>query len=241
MHDTMQMHDATPLAASRRRLIGSGLRASARLAVLAAGLSVMAIAVQPASAQEQDITGAILTNLGLAPKDGPEIDYRERAPLVVPPSADMLPAPRDAATVANDPAWPKDADTARREKEKAEAKRRPRTQIDESRADGKALSPSEMAKGHTSPGSTARAPVKPADEQKDWLHPKFLDFTGWGNKKTEPPMVFAGEPERESLTQPPPGYQTPATNAPYGVVEEKKKTWSPSDWFDASQKNKTRN
>ncbi|MFK8253566.1 hypothetical protein [Ancylobacter terrae] len=205
-----------------------------------AGVSLLIFSAPRASAQE-DLTQTILSNIGLAPRDAPDIDYRERAPLVVPPSPDMLPPPRDASTVASDPAWPKDADVSRREKERAEQKRKPRTQIDDARADAKALSPSEMARGHASPGAR-RAPVKPADEQRDWLHPKFLDFTGWGNKKTEQPMVFAGEPDRDSLTQPPPGYQTPATNAPYGVVEDRKdKTWSPSDWFDASQKNKTRN
>ncbi len=36
-------------------------------------------------------------------------------------------------------------------------------------------------------------------------------------------MVFTGEPTRESLTQPPTGYQTPAPNAPYGVVGEEER------------------
>ena len=40
---------------------------------------------------------------------------------------------------------------------------------------------------------------------------------GWfGNKGEQAP--FTGEPERNSLTQPPPGYQTPSANYPYGLA-----------------------
>ncbi len=40
---------------------------------------------------------------------------------------------------------------------------------------------------------------------------------GWfGNKGEQAP--FTGEPERSSLTQPPPGYQTPSPSYPYGLA-----------------------
>src|SRR5262249_27232803 len=54
----------------------------------------------------------------------------------------------------------------------------------------------------------------------DRLSPSQLGFLGWGKKDT---VSFAGEPERQLLTEPPPGYRTPSPNAPYGVVEEKSK------------------
>jgi hypothetical protein len=60
------------------------------------------------------------------------------------------------------------------------------------------------------------------DEEKRGMYrvsPDKLGFKGW-DKKDE--MVFKKEPERTSLLQPPPSYQTPSPNAPYGIVEEEK-------------------
>src|SRR4051812_28707420 len=46
-------------------------------------------------------------------RDKGGIDYRERSPLVVPPSR-ALPPPRSEASVTSNPAWPKDPDTTKR-------------------------------------------------------------------------------------------------------------------------------
>ena len=59
--------------------------------------------------------------LACATRTTPEIDYRERSPLVVPPSRD-LPPPQAKATPKN-PAWPNDPDVAKARKA-AEAKRK---------------------------------------------------------------------------------------------------------------------
>ncbi|MGA8079747.1 MAG: hypothetical protein WB868_20430, partial [Xanthobacteraceae bacterium] len=40
--------------------------------------------------------------------------------------------------------------------------------------------------------------------------------------KQEDYGTFTGEPPRVSLSDPPPGYQTPSPNQPYGVVPERK-------------------
>ncbi|MFZ0779278.1 MAG: hypothetical protein WAM74_22585, partial [Xanthobacteraceae bacterium] len=40
--------------------------------------------------------------------------------------------------------------------------------------------------------------------------------------KQEDYGTFTGEPPRVSLTDPPPGYQTPSPDQPYGIVPEKK-------------------
>jgi hypothetical protein len=40
--------------------------------------------------------------------------------------------------------------------------------------------------------------------------------------KKEEYGTFTGEPPRVSLTDPPPGYQTPSPDQPYGVAPEKK-------------------
>ena len=55
----------------------------------------------------------ILEGLGLR-KDGEAINYQERAPLVIPPSRALPPPEKADAALANNPAWPKDPDVARR-------------------------------------------------------------------------------------------------------------------------------
>ena len=50
---------------------------------------------------------------------------------------------------------------------------------------------------------------KPSIFSFDWL-------------KQEDYGTFTGEPPRVSLTDPPPGYQTPSPDQPYGIVPEKK-------------------
>jgi hypothetical protein len=41
----------------------------------------------------------------------------------------------------------------------------------------------------------------------------------WASKEEYTP--FTGEPQRSSLTEPPPGYRTPSPNQPYGVGRDK--------------------
>src|SRR6266478_8536776 len=63
-----------------------------------------------------------MKDLGLSRSGDGLIEYRERAPLVVPPTRE-LPPPRDEAEVATKtPAWPKDPDVARRKQELAAEK-----------------------------------------------------------------------------------------------------------------------
>lgn len=211
-------------------------------AAFSAGLMVMALAgAAPASAQEDNFTEQMLTTLGLVAPPPPDIDYRERGPLVVPPSGNTLPPPRDAAAITQNPAWPKDYDSERKRKEEAAAKKARRFVNDNSQT--RALGPAEMASTRTGIPSNHQAPARNAASREDWLKPAGLEFFGWGNKKEQAPVAFAGEPERQSLTEPPPGFQTPAEGAAYGVVADRPedKQWNPLSWFDRTQRNKERN
>jgi hypothetical protein len=53
---------------------------------------------------------------------------------------------------------------------------------------------------------------------------KMLPMIG---REQEKPIQFTGEPERQTLTQPPSGYLTPSRNAPYGVVTKDRQQASP--------------
>ena len=207
-----------------------------RLALFAAALLVSAGAALPAQAQEEQpeksVTESLLTGFGLVAPTPPEIDYRERAPLVVPQNAEVLPPPMDDALAAN-PAWPKDPEEiARRKQAAADAKQSKQ----HSRYDGidpRPLKPGEVEGGKRS--GTVQGSGFGLKDTDNHLSPNQMEFKGWGNlwsAGNEKPLTFTGEPEREALVQPPPGYQTPAPNAPYGTVEKKNEGWKLPNWFD---------
>src|SRR6516225_9928388 len=148
-----------------------------------------------------------MKDLGLRRDGESGIDYRERAPLVVPPSRD-LPPPRDEAEVAaKTTAWPKDPDVARRKQELAAEKAR--------------------LKGNLSVEEQMRA-LRPDELDKPGRGTKTEKIFGsiWSTFTPAKPEAapFTGEPPREAMTAPPSGYQTPSPNYPYGIgVQDKRK------------------
>ncbi|MGH6767798.1 MAG: hypothetical protein ACRECO_02125 [Xanthobacteraceae bacterium] len=201
------------------------------------GLVVLAL-IAPGSARAQNdeednaltrwekrIWSNITTGLGLVDPNAPAIDYRERSPLVVPPSRD-LPPPQTGA-VPHGPAWPVDPD-AKRAKARADAKRK-RTggNFDHTVSSPRNLTPAELDPAGASTGSTA--PSGPGGElNPNPLLPSQLGYVGGlfsgrafgfgiGPQKDEV-GTFKGEPPRAALTAPPAGYQTPSPSQPYGVT-----------------------
>jgi len=72
------------------------------------------------------------------------------------------------------------------------------------------------------PSRTSNDPIQPGNSLNNpVLSPSQLGYSGGlsglfgGNKSESAP--FKGEPTRESLTQPPAGYQTPSPNFEYGT------------------------
>ena len=110
---------------------------------------------------EQRVWGGIVRGLGLRDPNAPAIDYRERSPLVVPPSRD-LPPPQAKASPKN-PAWPSDPDVARARKagrqEKAQHRQRSSTALEKQ---GRPISPDELNKGSVTgsvPSNRSNAPA----------------------------------------------------------------------------------
>jgi len=168
---------------------------------------------------------SLLTNLGLK-KDGtgPDIEYRERAPLVVPPSRD-LPPPQTTDPAAGNPAWPVDQDEKRRREAAKQRKReKPFDWMDLSRQ----LGPAEMKKGTATAKDTAlsKRSAETPEQYQQQSTPSQLGYMGGlfgsmsdfftGNNKDET-AKFEVEPPRASLTDPPSGYRSPSPNQPYGV------------------------
>src|SRR5216684_1712865 len=101
-----------------------------RLAAAAAFAMAMALGAGNALAADGDeedvpldtkILRQFLKDLGLRNGSGEDIDYRERAPLVVPPSRNLAP-PQAEGPPARSPAWPNDPDVKRRKQTAEKAK-----------------------------------------------------------------------------------------------------------------------
>src|SRR5262245_34571392 len=79
------------------------------LTLLAGLVAVIALGPGPAAAQDESFAKKALSTIGIIAPDQAPIDYKERAPLVVPPKY-TLPPPQDK--VANrGAAWPVDPAT----------------------------------------------------------------------------------------------------------------------------------
>jgi hypothetical protein len=201
------------------------LRRGVRLAVVALGVGlVMTAGAARAQNDDEDdktfeekIIEGIMAGIGGTNMENRGIDYRERSPLVVPPRID-LPPPAAAVGEIKDPNWPKDPDESRRKAAIATRKKSKPDTMEQSRI----LTPSELNTGKTATPTPANAGDSslPGDPGANAiLSPSALGFNGFtnifGNKAETAP--FKGEPTRDSLTQPPAGYQTPSPNFAYGT------------------------
>jgi hypothetical protein len=178
--------------------------------------------------------------------DNRGIDYRERSPLVVPPTLDLPPPASADAQVAN---WPKDPDERQRKAVIAAKKKAapPPTRVLVTTAGALQAQPINIAppvdpQAGTPPVPGTTRPAYASDRNGTALTDPVYDkpgdlFTGgaadladsigignwFGGGSSKPVQVEPGtEPARQALTQPPVGYQTVSPNYAYG---EEKKGW----------------
>jgi hypothetical protein len=162
----------------------------------------------------------ILRGLGLR-RDEAGIDYRERAPLVLPRDGKQLPAPENAAAASKTAAWPDDPDV-KRAKQRKDAEKNRKAYVEG--VDDRPLLPNEYirrtpnVKTDNTPGRSAEESERPSTMQE--LGAKSIFSRVWGGDKNEY-QTFTGEPPRSSLIEPPVGYRTPSPNQPFGVGKEK--------------------
>jgi hypothetical protein len=206
-------------------------------AVLASSLPVRAEEDVPI---DRKIMRSIMEGLGLK-KDGEPINYQERAPLVIPQGRTLPPPEKSDAALANNPAWPVDPDVQRRKEEAARERSKSMNADEELRNNERVLRPDELTPGrkprtarrtdpdgYTAPASGLSGPLPPSELGSNNNNSIFNGM--FGGDKAEVGK-FTGEPPRASLTEPPPGYQTPSPDQPYGVGKEKPKTTTAADYF----------
>ena len=203
---------------------------------LTLGLALTLAVAAPARAAEDDVPldskifRSILEGIGLR-KDGEAINYQERAPLVIPPSRTLPPPERSGDVIANNPAWPKDPDVQRSKEEAAQARNRIRGAGEQIEHDQRVLRPDELTPGPkprtARRGGTPDSGAATTYGYGERLSPSQLGYKGgifgmFTGGRDEDTGKFTGEPPRASLTEPPPGYQTPSPDQPYGLGEKAK-------------------
>ena len=211
-----------------------GLRALSRGALGCLLGAALLVAGTPAARAGDDdvpidrkIFRNILEGLGLK-RDGEAINYEERAPLVVPPTRDLPPPESSDAVLAKNPAWPNDPDVARRKVERAQE--RNRNISEEREREQNPLSPDQITPGgrpkaqRTASDDGYQSPANGYDNQlpPDKLGVPVGSWLGgmFGSKKQDEAARFTKEPPRTALTEPPPGYQTPSPDQPYGLTKQ---------------------
>ncbi len=202
----------------------------------ALGLALLA-AFLPARAQAQDdddddkkILNDLMRSFGLRNGSESQIEYRERSPLVIPPSKNLPPPEQSGA--GRDAAWPVDPDVKR--KKEAAAKRKERKGYDPD-YEGRNLTPSEL-----NPAGVNRSAGRPGTPDSMGSDGKSMQpselgyfgglFSSFGGSSKDEVSSFDKEPPRTSLTAPPSGYQTPSGAQPYGLTKKDNKlTVTPYD------------
>jgi hypothetical protein len=180
---------------------------------------------------EQKIIKNILGGMGVdVGRAG--IDYRERSPLVIPPTRDLPPPQTAAATTAN-PAWPREPErkvTVRKTKNT-------RATPDEPGSES-VLTPDELRKGVNPRAPRVTDPSQSIGSVEDYnltkgqLSPSELSgaktiwsWDGLMGTHLKEQGKFEREPARNALTQPPVGYQTPSPNYPYAAGTDSWTGW----------------
>jgi hypothetical protein len=163
-------------------------------------------------------------------RDGEEvgIDYRERPPLVLPPSRNLPPPQSEATGSIKNPAWPSDPDVNRRKQAAAAEKAKLKGVAISVEEQSRPLRPDELngrrGSGDGVEPTSSKGPAVTVEDSQRALRPEELGaknpfaslFSGVGSQKTET-APFTGEKARTSMTEPPTGYQTPSPAQPYGL------------------------
>lgn len=170
------------------------------------------LAASPAFAQEGVLFQRLMQGMMGSSEDN--IDYRERPPLVVPPSS-ALPRPQDPASTRN-AAWPNDPDVAAR-REAARSALVPAE--NEKYRNNPMLSQQELRRGRTlRQQSAGNVTTEDHSNYNNQIAPIRIgrELASQRNQAAEDTLTYGSEPQRRLLSEPPTGYRRPAGNAPLG-------------------------
>lgn len=229
----MPQHDFQGRKAGRQTLIRRTLMRTALATALAALCVGACTAIARAGDDDANNAGGsiydkMINVIGLGSQGS--IQYGERSPLVVPPTRDLPPPSAKAPPPV--PNWPKDPDMEQAKEAKVKEKTGPHPNwvIENSRP----LRPDELRNpGGVAASTTPGTPTTPASgpsaaDYPDQIERSKKSIFSFDWFKKEQYATFTGEPTRSSLTDPPPGYQTPSPDQPYGIGPERKQRKIPT-------------
>jgi hypothetical protein len=195
------------------------MKSFAAILVAAAAVSLVGAPAQAQTFEE------IMTDLGLQSKKDQNINYGERAPLVLPPNYNVLPPPEDGkALVSANQQWPNDPDVARRAREE-ELDRLPdqfKRKYTENAAEE--IYQINRQERRVIGGGSSGGDYTPAAARENQVLTRDELRVGTRKPKAEESTAFVQEPDRKRLTDPPVGYRTPSANQPYadaGTIDPK--------------------
>ena len=173
-----------------------------------AGAAALALTTG-AAAQEGMFAKDLFASMGLIPKERPNIDYRERAPLVLPPRMDLRDPADPKGVIAANPQWPNDPDVAAARRREADA-RTPVTETERRRVEkNPTLSIQDIRSGRRAGAGVSDEPVQRRGDnvrETTWVHPDQLRREG---VKKDDGLSSMEEPERRNLHEPPTGFRKP--------------------------------
>jgi hypothetical protein len=182
---------------------------------LAVGAAALVLAGASASAQDGVVMKNLLGSIGIIPKDPPRINYRERAPLVLPPKAELRAPAEQGSVEARAANWPKDPDVeaARREAEEAAT---PFSLTERYKNDeGKRLSVEEVRAGRRVGGGRGQHFYGDRRDDMSRLTPEQLRLPQESTAKLDPSGL-----ERRYLSDPPQGLLRAAGAAPLKATRD---------------------
>lgn len=187
----------------------------------AAGTLLALFAAPQAQAQEGGIIREMFSAIGILEPDRPSIDYRERAPLVVPPSMSTLPPPVERDLTAENPNWPNDPDVAAARNRAITAATPAPERAGAFEGIGRRMTNEQLAAGRVPGAGLGGRPGQiewqPADRgfgganaNPAWIPPQTLMDAD--RRRAEIPETRL---QRRFLTDPPQGYLAPDPNAAF--------------------------
>jgi hypothetical protein len=182
----------------------------AQLGLVTASLATGALGTD-VRAQEGVLVKDFLGAIGVIDKEKDAIDYRERAPLVLPPRMELREPAAPGSVQARNPQWPNDPDVAARKRQAAED-RAPVTDTEARRMnrENTRLTIDEMRAGRHAGAEVPTGPVSRAPDNA-WLNPDILRAQ---HAQGRTAAAAPDDGRRRSLTEPPSAYRQSATGQP---------------------------
>jgi hypothetical protein len=197
---------------------------TSKAALLVAAALAGSTVAGAARAEEGVFMKNLLGDLGVIDTEKEPINYRERAPLVVPPQYE-LPPPMAPAGVRNS-ACPDDPEVAKKRAAAAERLKPVPFPNDNQVSQGARMTRDELARGPRGSGRDAPGPREVYGDGRlsTWVDPDKLGGVKPEESDKKDKLAYGQEPERGSLLEPPTGYRMPASNAPLTRTKERVST-----------------